>query len=39
VGAEETDQVRPVPELLRDNSSRHGDKIAFADDRRGGELG
>ncbi|MGW0185774.1 SDR family NAD(P)-dependent oxidoreductase [Streptomyces sp. NPDC003362] len=27
--------MRPLPELLRENSSRHGDKVAYADDRRG----
>ncbi|WP_225821465.1 type I polyketide synthase [Streptomyces naphthomycinicus] len=26
--------MRPIPELLRENSARHGDKVAFADDRR-----
>ncbi|MGX1135596.1 acyl transferase domain-containing protein/acyl-CoA synthetase (AMP-forming)/AMP-acid ligase II/acyl carrier protein [Streptomyces glaucescens] len=34
-GARETYEVRPLPELLRENSSRHGDKVAFADDRHG----
>ncbi|MCS0603126.1 type I polyketide synthase [Streptomyces sp. LP11] len=34
MGTAETYEVRPVPELLRENSARHGDRLAFADDRR-----
>ncbi|MDN3024017.1 type I polyketide synthase [Streptomyces sp. S.PB5] len=35
MGAAETVMVRPVAELLAENAARHGDKLAFADDRRG----
>ncbi|HEX2133652.1 MAG TPA: AMP-binding protein, partial [Actinophytocola sp.] len=30
-----TDLLRPLPELLQSNASRHGEKVAFADSRRG----
>ena len=29
-----TELVRPLPELIRDNAERFGDKIAFRDSRR-----
>ncbi|MFI5795872.1 SDR family NAD(P)-dependent oxidoreductase [Streptomyces sp. NPDC051677] len=35
MGVAEAFAVRPVPELLVENSLRHGEKPAFADDRRG----
>ncbi|MEU8986478.1 type I polyketide synthase [Streptomyces sp. NPDC048558] len=34
VGVADVFEVRSVPELLVENSLRHGDKVAFADDRR-----
>ncbi|MFF8731642.1 SDR family NAD(P)-dependent oxidoreductase [Streptomyces sp. NPDC015171] len=34
MGAGDVYEVRPVAELLRQNASLHGDKVAFADDRR-----
>ncbi|NUS79461.1 MAG: SDR family NAD(P)-dependent oxidoreductase, partial [Streptomyces sp.] len=35
MGVAEAVRVRPVPELLAENALRYGDKLAFADDRRG----
>jgi len=35
MGAAEAVEVRPVPELLAENALRHGEKLAFVDDRRG----